>query len=52
LLTGGLGHVITYCRHGITIAVGKGLESKKSRLRQGAGGYRNPKKFKTVTYSY
>jgi transposase len=47
-----LGNVITYCQHAITNAVAEGLNSKIMAIKRRAGGYRNPRNFKTVIYFY
>jgi|SRR5712671_2278923 len=45
-----LENVITYCKHFITNAVAEGLNSKIMSIKRHAGGFRNPKNFKTAIY--
>jgi transposase len=45
-----LENVITYCKHFITNAVAEGLNSKIMSIKRRAGGFRNPKNFKTAIY--
>jgi transposase len=45
-----LENVITYCTHFVTNAVAEGLNSKIMSIKRRAGGFRNPKNFKTAIY--
>ncbi|TWT79470.1 hypothetical protein CA13_08710 [Planctomycetes bacterium CA13] len=47
-----LANVVSYCTHGITNAVGEGINSKIQSVKRPVGCYRNKENYKTAIFFY
>ncbi|WDQ19454.1 transposase [Rhodopirellula sp. P2] len=45
-----LANLVSYCRHGITNAVGEGINSRIMSITRRVSGHRNRENFKTAIY--